>query len=70
MDGITGLDGDEFEQAPGDGEGQGNLVCCHQWGRKEDTTEQLNNNKIYIKIPWELSFTFFVFFFFWLFKYY
>ena len=24
------LDGDEFEQAPGDGEGQGRLVCCLQ----------------------------------------
>ena len=38
------LNGHEFEQAPGDGEGQGNLVCCSPWGRKEsDTTEQLNN---------------------------
>ena len=37
------LDGHEFEQAPGDGEGQGSLVCCSPWGRKElDTTEQLN----------------------------
>ena len=35
----------EFEQAPGDGEGQGSLVCCSPWGRKEpDLTEQLNNN--------------------------
>ena len=25
----------EFEQAPGDGEGQGGLVCCNPWGRKE-----------------------------------
>ena len=33
------LNGHEFEQAPGDGEGQGSLVCC-RWGRKElDTTE-------------------------------
>ena len=37
------LDGHEFEQALGDGEGQGNLVCCSPWGHKEsDTTEQLN----------------------------
>ena len=37
------LNGHEFEQALGDGEGQGNLVCCSPWGRKEqDTTEQLN----------------------------
>ena len=39
--------GHEFEQTLGDGEGQGSLVCCSPWGRKEsDTTEQLNNNKI------------------------
>ena len=38
------LNGHEFEQAPGDGEGQGSLVCCGPWGRKEsDMTEQLNN---------------------------
>jgi len=39
------LDGPEFEQAQGDGEGQGSLVCCSPWGCKEsDTIEQLNNN--------------------------
>ena len=33
----------EFEQALGDGEGQGSLVCCSPWGGKEsDTTERLN----------------------------
>ena len=37
------LGGHEFEQAPGDGDGQGGLTCCSPWGRKEsDTTEQLN----------------------------
>ena len=37
------LDGYEFEQALGDGEMHGSLVCCSQWGRKElDMTEQLN----------------------------
>ena len=37
------LDGHEFEQAPGVGDGQGSLVCCIPWGHKEsDTTEQLN----------------------------
>ena len=31
---------DEFEQAPGDGEGQGSLACCSPRGCKEsDTTE-------------------------------
>ena len=39
------LDGHEFEQAQGDGEGQGSLACCNSWGRKEsDTTEGLNNS--------------------------
>ena len=34
------LDGCEFEQAPGVGDGQGSLACCSPWGRKEsDTTE-------------------------------
>ena len=38
------LSGHEFEQALGDGEGQGSLVCCSSWGHKElDTTEQLNH---------------------------
>ena len=37
------LDGHEFEQALGGGEGQGNLACCSPWGCKEsDMTEQLN----------------------------
>ena len=40
------LNGHEFEQIPGDGEGQGSLVCYSPWGCKEsDTTERLNNNK-------------------------
>ena len=28
------LNGHEFEQAPGDSEGQGSLVCCSPWGHK------------------------------------
>ena len=33
----------EFEQAPGVGDGQGSLVRCTPWGRKEsDMTERLN----------------------------
>ena len=39
------LNGHEFEQAPGYGEGQGSLACCSPWGHNEsDTTERLNNN--------------------------
>ena len=38
------LDGPEFEEAPGVGDGQGSLVCCGPWGRREsDTTERLNS---------------------------
>ena len=34
-------------QVLGDGEGQGSLVCCSPWGRKElDMTEQLKNKKM------------------------
>ena len=37
------LNGHEFEQAPGFGDGQGSLMCCSPWGHKEsDTTEWLN----------------------------
>ena len=36
------LDGHEFEQALGVGDGQGGLASCSPWGHKEsDTTEQL-----------------------------
>ena len=42
------LDGPEFEQVPGDGEGQGGLACCSPWGCKEsNTTEGLNNSNIW-----------------------
>ena len=35
-----GLNGHEFEYNPGVGDGQGGLLCCNLWGRKEsDTTE-------------------------------
>ena len=38
------LDGYEFEQAPGVGDGQGSLVCCSlwvakSWTRLSDSTE-------------------------------
>ena len=39
------LNGHEFEQAPGNGEGEGSLACCSPRGRKESDTEQRNNNK-------------------------
>ena len=44
------LNGHEFEQTPGDGDGQGSLACCSPWGRKElDTTERLNNKELMIE---------------------
>ena len=34
------VNGHEFEQTPGDSDGQGSLVCCSPWGHKEsDMTE-------------------------------
>ena len=39
------LNGHEFEQTLGVGDGQGGLACCSPWGLKEsDTTERPNNN--------------------------
>ena len=41
------LNGHEFEQIPGDCEGQESLMCSSPWGCKEsDTTELLKNNII------------------------
>ena len=41
------LDGQEFEQALGVGDGQGSLVCYSPRGQKElDMTEGLNNNSL------------------------
>ena len=46
------LDGQDFEQALVNNEGQGSLACCSQWGCKElDTTERLNNNSPEKKHP-------------------
>ena len=41
---MASLNEHEFEQAPGDGEGQGSLVCYSPWGcrvRHDIETEQL-----------------------------
>ena len=39
------LDGQEFEQAQGVGDGQGSLACCSLWGGKvSDTTERLKDD--------------------------
>ena len=48
------LNGHESEWTPGDGDGQGGLVCCDSWGCKEsDTTEwltELNWILIYLSL--------------------
>ena len=42
------LNGHEFEQAPGGGEGQGGLGCCTPRGHKElDMTEWLNKQQLH-----------------------
>ena len=52
------LDGHEFEQVLGVGDGQGGLACCSPWGHKEpDMTEGLNwlivsSNQYYSPLSW------------------
>ena len=53
------LDGHEFEQVLGVGDGLGGLVCCDSWGCKEsDRTGLLNwfALKWWDKMPWSLFF--------------
>ena len=57
------LNGHEFEQTQGDGEGQGSLACYSPWGCKEsDTTQQVNNNvSIGVRVlSFQLVFLFFL----------
>ena len=43
------LNGHEFEQALGVGDGQGSLVCYSPWGGQEsDMTEQLNDKTLQV----------------------
>ena len=45
MDGIVDSTNVEFEQTPGDSEGQGSLAYCSPWGHKEsEMTELMNHN--------------------------
>ena len=46
------LNGHEFEQAPGDSEGQESLTCCNPWGHKKSDTngqQQIKNQATIIK---------------------
>ena len=49
------LDGYQFEQALGNGDGQGSLVCCSPWDRKELEMTKRPNNK-YVRYDLSLSF--------------
>ena len=52
------LNGHEFEQALGDGEGQGSRACCSPWGHKEsDMTERLNHTELSMFCPPNLPLT-------------
>ena len=57
---IPQSDGCESEWTPGVGDGQGGLVCCDSWGRKEsDTTERLNwlkllKSRIFVVFFWKM----------------
>ena len=45
------LYGHEFEQSPGDDEGQESQVCCGPWGCKESNiTEQLKNHDSWVSV--------------------
>ena len=45
------LDGHEFEQAQGVGDGKRSLACCSPWGGKEsDMNEQLNHDNIVLNV--------------------
>ena len=49
------FNGQEFEQTPGDSEGQGNLACCDPWSCKEsDMIEWLNNNNMLVNFKFYL----------------
>ena len=57
------LNGHEFEQALGAGDGQGSLACCSPWGcKKSDTTErlkwtELNKSKLNIILTFKEDIT-------------
>ena len=50
------LNGHEFEQALGDGEGQEGLASCSPWGCKESDRTELLNNKFLRASPYNITF--------------
>ena len=50
-----GLNEHEFQETPGNSEGQGSQMCCSPWGHKEsDMMEPLNNLTEQKKQSWDL----------------
>ena len=45
------LNGHEFEQTPGDSEGQGSLACCSPRDCKESDKLRMKNNNNKVKKP-------------------
>ena len=49
------LHGHEFEQAPGDGEGQGRRARCSPWGHKESELTHSNTEDASLGAGWEFA---------------
>ena len=45
------LNGHEFEQVLGNGEGQGSLACCSLWGHKKSDTENWTTTMLLLSFP-------------------
>ena len=62
-DGHHWLNAHEFEQALGNGEGQGSLACCSPWGHKESDTKTINTQKnhhlLILLLPFPTTYVFF-----------
>ena len=51
MDGITDSMDMSLSKLSGDGEGEGNLVCCSTWGRKAShVAERLNDHMVTVTL--------------------
>ena len=55
--------GHELGQTPGDGEGQGGLVCCSSWGHKESGTTKREHEHVCVHVHACVRIFFFRFFF-------
>ena len=51
------LNAREFEQTPGDSEGQGSMAFCSPWVPKNQIWQQLKNNKCFSNLGWDRDFS-------------